>query len=454
MPNFTKYINIHNNIISNLYNMNYDQIQKYKGGFSPVNLALDVGLPLSQAIIHGIEGDQSVKPEERDYETQRQRFKKKQASLAKQKEQSDKEILKDYVPYGYKTGASPRPPPTASGIAGRGLYDTFSDGLRSAVGLQATHKKQLEDLQKEDLAADYEPEESSYYKNRANNPKAKSMEFQKRQLAYMKKHGLSSLDPSKVDYKDIIEGKGGEELDGGMNTLFGRMGGKRKLALRLISLFPKDYKVFVEPFVGAGNIFFRIKQEEGVKYVINDKDNSVIKIFKGVAKHPQTFVINSISKTEFDNRRDKNSRTAEDEFVILKYSFFSTGKSYTQPNTTLSKESQLKKLQDASKLLSNATILNEDFEKVIKKYDNPSTFFYLDPPYESETQKDYKDYVTPEQIYNVVSKIKGRFLLSYNSSPKIKQLFKEYNIKEIKTEYNLTKTIKNRAITELVIKNY
>lgn len=188
--------------------MNYDQIQRYKGGFSPVNLALDIGLPLSQSIIHGIEGDQSVKPEERDYETQKQRYNKRQASLAKQKAQSDKEILKDYVPYGYKTGASPRNPPTTSGIAGRGLYDKFSNALRSAVGLQATHKKQLEDLQKEDLAADYEPEESSYLKNRVNNPKAKSMEFQKRQAAYMKRHGLSSLDPSKVDYKDIIEGKG------------------------------------------------------------------------------------------------------------------------------------------------------------------------------------------------------------------------------------------------------
>ena len=70
--------------------MNYDQIQRYKGGFSPVNLALDIGLPLSQSIIHGIEGDQSVKPEERDYETQKQRYNKRQASLAKQKAQSDK----------------------------------------------------------------------------------------------------------------------------------------------------------------------------------------------------------------------------------------------------------------------------------------------------------------------------------------------------------------------------
>jgi UPF0755 protein len=57
-------------------------------------------------------------------------------------------------------------------------------------------------------------------------------------------------------------------------TPFGRCGGKSLLAPKIISLFPdvEDYNVYIEPFVGAGNVFFRIEKEEGIKEVLNDKD--------------------------------------------------------------------------------------------------------------------------------------------------------------------------------------
>jgi len=32
--------------------------------------------------------------------------------------------------------------------------------------------------------------------------------------------------------------------------------------------------------------------------------------------------------------------------------------------------------------LKNTIILNKDYKKLIKEYDSPLTFFYLDPPYE------------------------------------------------------------------------
>ena len=60
-------------------------------------------------------------------------------------------------------------------------------------------------------------------------------------------------------------------------------------------------------------------------------------------------------------------------------------------------------------------------------------FFYLDPPYEES--KDYPNAVNPIDVYNAVKKIKGKFMLSYNDSPLIRNIFKNYNIQSIITKY-------------------
>ena len=42
--------------------------------------------------------------------------------------------------------------------------------------------------------------------------------------------------------------------------------------------------------------------------------------------------------------------------------------------------------------MKNTRILNQDYKTVIKKYDNPDAFIYLDPPYSmAADNNDYKD---------------------------------------------------------------
>lgn len=57
-------------------------------------------------------------------------------------------------------------------------------------------------------------------------------------------------------------------------------------------------------------------------------------------------------------------------------------------------------------------------------------------------------------MYNAVKTIKGKFMLSYNDSPLIRKLFKEFNIHTIETIYESTTTIKKRVISEVYITNY
>jgi len=251
-------------------------------------------------------------------------------------------------------------------------------------------------------------------------------------------------------------------FSGGIRSPFPRMGGKSKLAERLIKMFPKDYKVFVEPFVGAGNVFFRLPRREGVKYVINDKDPMVYKIMKALRDNPRfndTINRASLSREQFEKLKKKgNKRTAQEHISFIKNSFFGMAKSYQNPSEGVDRQMSIK--TDYSKhheALKDVTITNDDFATVINRHKtNPDAFFYLDPPYFGpEMEKYYPDYVKPDQIVNVLKGVKGKWMVSYNNVPAVRKAFKGYKIRTIKTMYSdPRKGGVNRPKTEIIITNY
>jgi DNA adenine methylase len=255
------------------------------------------------------------------------------------------------------------------------------------------------------------------------------------------------------------EGTGSENTDaeGAARPFFGRRGGKSKLAKRLISMFPCDIETFVEPFVGAGNIFWRLEHKPDIKYVINDFDESVVKIFKALKNGDKCLEDCGayITRKRFWDLFNKKNKTGCDEIDLMRNSFFGMQKTYLGNEKKKCKKYDKLRLEEAKEILKNVPILNQSFETVIKKYDDKTTFFYLDPPYENPKQWDYKDYVSPEQVYDVLKNIKGRFLLSYNDSSNIRNIFKEFNIKGITTVYaGYTQGQKRRTVNELIITNY
>jgi site-specific DNA-adenine methylase len=78
-----------------------------------------------------------------------------------------------------------------------------------------------------------------------------------------------------------------DELDGGLKPLTARVGGKVLLKKELINnYFPEvsTYKNYVEPFVGAGAVYF-YKNKDNKKEVINDIDPKIYQILKGFQKY-------------------------------------------------------------------------------------------------------------------------------------------------------------------------
>lgn len=240
-----------------------------------------------------------------------------------------------------------------------------------------------------------------------------------------------------------------------VNAPFGRIGGKSRIAKKLISLFPKSYKTFVDLFVGAGSVFYNSPKVE--KEVINDLDTDVYKVHK-LLKTKSQWVNNNIERKITENYFDSRKKKKDALSTLEKFrsSFFSFGlsKNPQRIGTTISTD-----FSKYGERLKDTIILNTDFRKVINLYDSKDTFFYLDPPY-SETlgTRYYKHHniLKPQEIYDSLENIKGKFMLSYNDTKENRDLFKKYNIKTITTKYIIpTKGTDNKkTVKELIITNY
>lgn len=251
-----------------------------------------------------------------------------------------------------------------------------------------------------------------------------------------------------------------QDIEGeGIKTFMARTGGKKLLKKQIVEkVFPKGYEdmVYVEPFVGAGHVFFY--KNPSVKEVINDLDKDVINIFKGFKKYSGDKISNDINgaytKQDYKNIKDAKPTTSYNKFLQLllryKLSFYAEGKSFgnTKPLNTNYNNTY-------SERLKHVTILNKSYEKVIKEYDSPNTLFYLDPPYENSKGLYIHDELPIEDVYNIVKNIKGYFIISYIDSSNAKELFKDYNIIKVKTKYTKAREGGQHHIkTELIITNY
>lgn len=241
--------------------------------------------------------------------------------------------------------------------------------------------------------------------------------------------------------------------------LVGRMGGKSRLKKTIVEeYFPRDYEsnIYVEPFVGGGSIYFHKKPS--VVEVINDLDKTIYDIFSGAKTYNHEDIakklngdytkeeFNAIKQSKPDNDFDKFCRT----YYLMKKSIMAIGSVWNRDRskTTI-------KLKGYKERLANTEIYNTDYKELIKKYDSPNTFFYLDPPYE-KSGGCYKHYrMDMNTMFDLLSNIQGKFLMSYNDSDTVRELFKDFCIYEIETKYvKGHNTNKAQEVVEIIISNY
>ena len=240
---------------------------------------------------------------------------------------------------------------------------------------------------------------------------------------------------------------------------FCRVGRKTPLRPILLRRIP-EHKTYVEPFVGTGDLFFNKPPAE--RSVLNDLDSEVIKGFRLLKTASEDISkYNFPTSVEAANRFVKSSPSTT-EGKLIKHSLMScgtfggkgSGKIYKVRDETKT----IKRLPKYKELLENTTLLSQDYKSVLSRYDSPSTFFYLDPPYE-KSEKLYKEgSVDLEDMANRVKKLKGKVLISLNDSKRVRDAFKGLNIRGISVVgggHNVKRSgIGSATRKEVLISNY
>jgi DNA adenine methylase len=239
-----------------------------------------------------------------------------------------------------------------------------------------------------------------------------------------------------------------------------RIGRKKPIQHIIKSISPKQFNKYVEPFVGSGDIYFIMDLDSSIPAVINDLDTEISTAFKILKSNPSIDNIERFKNKSLEDVRNfmKQSHTSPiDKLAKIIYDLCATfggkaqdSKIYKNPNI----EPKLRKIPMYAEYMKNTKVLNQDYKSVIKSNDAKDTYFYLDPPYESSKGLYTKSDFNYEELADVLSKVKGKFILSLNDSPNIRNLFKQFKIRGIRVEGRNEESVGAKTRKEVIIKNF
>jgi DNA adenine methylase len=210
-------------------------------------------------------------------------------------------------------------------------------------------------------------------------------------------------------------------------------GGKFFVADWIVSLMPRC-KIYVEPFFGAGWVFFTKPSSE--VEVINDIDDRVYALFKVLSDEElfQEFVekiwfIGASEKMYYEML--KSLENGELHLVDKAVAFFYVNRFsvsgnlsedflvWRKQNKALSYEGVKTRLLAIHKRLKGVVVLNKDWKDVVRKYDGSDVVIYLDPPYvlgtRSGSEGIYAYEMTDEEheeLVDICLRLKSKVILS------------------------------------------
>jgi len=244
------------------------------------------------------------------------------------------------------------------------------------------------------------------------------------------------------------------------------IGGKNRLATKIISMFP-EHTTYVEPFAGGAQVLFH-KLPSNVE-VLNDLDFDIVNFFRVCQWHHDELVrylrFSLVSRKlhELHVKTDPSTLTdiqrAGRFYYLQKNSFgglivkqkFHYG--VTHPSN-YNPERIPEIIEQTHRRLARVQVESLPYEKVLEKYDRPTTFFYLDPPYWE--RKLYKFNFTNEQFADMeqrLRKVQGKFILSLDDRPEVRQLFGAFRMERVDLAYTAKRDTSARH-RELLIMNF
>ncbi len=123
-------------------------------------------------------------------------------------------------------------------------------------------------------------------------------------------------------------------------------------------------------------------------------------------------------------------------------------------NARFNKEGLIKKIKTIATYKDRFTILNKDAIEVIKMYNMPEYFMYIDPPYYTKGKELYMNYYKDKdhkKLERIVKTSNAKWFLSYDKCNFIEKLYEKYTKKTVDLKYSLSSNKSNKDAKELLI---
>lgn len=247
-------------------------------------------------------------------------------------------------------------------------------------------------------------------------------------------------------------------------------GGKNKLypLVKLIINKNSCNSIYIEPFVGGGGLSLALLYNKDVeKIVINDYDKAIYSVWRAILTETDKFInlINYTPVTIEEWRHQKSIYLNYNKKYSLELGFATfflnrTNRSgilkagpiggYSQKgeykiDCRYNKEQLIQKVLRIAENKNKIKLYNYEIRTFIKKiiplYKN--YFVYFDPPYFNKGKELYQNFFSKqdhEDIASLIKNVKSSWLLTYDNSATIKEMYKEYDIKKYRVIYSLANT--------------
>lgn len=262
----------------------------------------------------------------------------------------------------------------------------------------------------------------------------------------------------RVPPRDNKAGRGGH-----MDSFIAWVGGKKLLRKEIIKRFPAEgIEKYVEVFGGAAWVLFGKEPHE--KEVYNDINGELVNLFRMVKYHPEALereaALMLSSREEFIRKRAQRPEDLT-ELQRAARMYYLIQASYGAKRDTFGCKgrdvSVIRNLYQAHERLKRVLIESQSFEESIQKQDGKKTLLYCDPPYVGAEgfygtgfgEKEHR------RLAELLGAAKGKWILSYNDTAFIREMYAGYRIEDVERCNNLGKTKGGQGrYKELIIRNY
>ncbi len=263
-------------------------------------------------------------------------------------------------------------------------------------------------------------------------------------------------------------------------------GSKRKLVNYLERVLTHNNllpQIFIEPFVGGGNVFINfLKNHQNSVAIIADKDELVYSFWKTLFIEP-SYLINFVKRVNitvknFDRYRFIAANpTRFDRRELARACLFLNRTSFSgilnnsagpiggreqssvyKIDCRFGRKNIIKKIKEVSAFKNRVTILHRDWQKTLKyteryDYKKVGLFFYFDPPFFKKADQLYRHYFNEEDHKNLragLLKLKAPWILSYDKVKEIQDLYANFMSINVSMPYSINSPAK-RLEKELII---